>query len=106
MVRRPRLGNMSLPRLTGWLKGSIYHVAISLELFPRSVLDLEGSTDSGYLPLASSNHTGDCSWVSDPCLESYGLANKRSLPGTPIWLAAVYGSSFGRVNKYWIPAMW
>ena len=76
MVRRPQLGNMSLRRLTwGGLKGSLYHMAISLELFLRPVLDLEGSIDSGYLPLASSNNTGDRSWVSDPCLESHGLAN-------------------------------
>ncbi|KAL2040423.1 hypothetical protein N7G274_006866 [Stereocaulon virgatum] len=28
------------------------------------------------------------------------------LPGTPLWLAAVYTDSFASVNKYWIPGMW
>ncbi|KAL8923925.1 MAG: hypothetical protein Q9208_004362 [Pyrenodesmia sp. 3 TL-2023] len=28
------------------------------------------------------------------------------LPGTPLWLAAVYTDKFGPVNKYWFPAMW
>ncbi|KAK4694801.1 hypothetical protein P7C71_g2833, partial [Lecanoromycetidae sp. Uapishka_2] len=34
------------------------------------------------------------------------LAVVAGIPGTPIWLAAVYTNSFGPVNKYWIPAMW
>lgn len=34
------------------------------------------------------------------------LADHRSLPGTPIWLAAVYTDKFGPVNKYWLPGMW
>ncbi|KAL8628665.1 hypothetical protein Q9189_005613 [Teloschistes chrysophthalmus] len=28
------------------------------------------------------------------------------LPGTPLWLAAVYASNFGPLDKYWLPAMW
>ena len=28
------------------------------------------------------------------------------LPGTPLWLIAVYTDSFASINKYWVPAMW
>lgn len=34
------------------------------------------------------------------------LAIVAGLPGTPLWLAAVYSDKLGAVNKYWIPAMW
>ncbi|KAL8852056.1 MAG: hypothetical protein Q9221_003081 [Calogaya cf. arnoldii] len=34
------------------------------------------------------------------------LAIIAGLPGTPLWLAALYSSSLNSVNKYWAPAMW
>ncbi|KAL8745954.1 MAG: hypothetical protein Q9184_007810 [Pyrenodesmia sp. 2 TL-2023] len=34
------------------------------------------------------------------------IAVVAGLPGTPLWLAAVYTDKFGPVNKYWFPAMW
>ncbi|KAL9136198.1 MAG: hypothetical protein Q9175_002587 [Cornicularia normoerica] len=33
-------------------------------------------------------------------------ADLDSLPGAPVWLAAVYSDKFAPVNKYWLPAMW
>ncbi|KAL8838904.1 MAG: hypothetical protein Q9170_001941 [Blastenia crenularia] len=34
------------------------------------------------------------------------IAVVAGVPGTPLWLAAVYTDKFGPVNKYWLPAMW
>ncbi|KAL8902966.1 MAG: hypothetical protein Q9171_007551 [Xanthocarpia ochracea] len=34
------------------------------------------------------------------------LAILAGLPGTPLWLAAVYSDSLDGVSKYWCPAMW
>ncbi|KAI4113464.1 MAG: hypothetical protein LQ345_005562 [Seirophora villosa] len=34
------------------------------------------------------------------------IAVVAGLPGTPIWLAALYTDKFQAVNKYWIPSMW
>ncbi|KAL8934702.1 MAG: hypothetical protein Q9216_005773 [Gyalolechia sp. 2 TL-2023] len=34
------------------------------------------------------------------------LAVLAGLPGTPLWLAAVYSDKLFAVNKYWVPAMW
>jgi len=34
------------------------------------------------------------------------LAIVAGLPGTPLWLAAVYSDKFAIVNKYWLPAYW
>ncbi|KAL6717202.1 hypothetical protein ACLMJK_005117 [Lecanora helva] len=34
------------------------------------------------------------------------IAIIAGLPGTPLWLAAVYGQNFTSVSKYWIPGMW
>ncbi|KAI4170776.1 MAG: hypothetical protein LQ348_007055 [Seirophora lacunosa] len=34
------------------------------------------------------------------------LAIVAGLPGTPLWLAAVYSDKLDAVNKYWVPAMW
>ncbi|KAL8993040.1 MAG: hypothetical protein Q9169_006640 [Polycauliona sp. 2 TL-2023] len=34
------------------------------------------------------------------------LAILAGLPGTPLWLAAVYSDSLNGVSKYWNPAMW
>ena len=81
-------------------------MAILVELFFRSVLDLEDPSDSGYLPLASTDYTGDRGWVGEPFPDSHTPADSARLPGTPIWLASVYSMNFGPVNKYWLPAMW
>ncbi|KAL9003308.1 MAG: hypothetical protein Q9188_003807 [Gyalolechia gomerana] len=34
------------------------------------------------------------------------LAVLAGLPGTPLWLAAVYSDKLAAVNKYWVPALW
>lgn len=34
------------------------------------------------------------------------IAILAALPGTPLWLAAVYSDSLNGVSKYWSPAMW
>lgn len=34
------------------------------------------------------------------------VAILAGLPGTPLWLAAVYSDSLNGVSKYWSPAMW
>ncbi|KAI4269545.1 MAG: hypothetical protein LQ337_007216 [Flavoplaca oasis] len=34
------------------------------------------------------------------------LAILAGLPGTPLWLAAIYSNSLNGVSKYWPPAMW
>ncbi|KAL8728691.1 MAG: hypothetical protein Q9181_005264 [Wetmoreana brouardii] len=34
------------------------------------------------------------------------LAVIAGLPGTPLWLAAVYSDKLNSINKYWNPAMW
>ncbi|KAI4281854.1 MAG: hypothetical protein L6R35_005542 [Caloplaca aegaea] len=34
------------------------------------------------------------------------LAVVAGLPGTPLWLAAVYSDKLNAVSKYWVPAMW
>ncbi|KAL8941260.1 MAG: hypothetical protein Q9211_001882 [Gyalolechia sp. 1 TL-2023] len=34
------------------------------------------------------------------------IAVVAGLPGTPLWLMAVYTDKFAPVNKYWLPAMW
>ncbi|KAF6219532.1 hypothetical protein HO133_004001 [Letharia lupina] len=34
------------------------------------------------------------------------LSVLAGLPGTPLWIAAVYTDSFASVNKYWAPPMW
>ncbi|KAL9599642.1 MAG: hypothetical protein Q9219_003726 [cf. Caloplaca sp. 3 TL-2023] len=34
------------------------------------------------------------------------IAIIAGLPGTPLWLAAIYSDKLNAVNKYWIPAMW
>lgn len=34
------------------------------------------------------------------------IAIVAGLPGTPLWLAAVYSDLLNGVSKYWTPAMW
>jgi len=87
-------------------KGAVRCMAIPMELLLRSILDLEGSPHPRYLPLASTNYTGDRCRVRKPHPNTYESANHVRLPGTPLWLAATYSSRFGLVNKRWPPSMW
>ncbi|KAL8687475.1 MAG: hypothetical protein Q9224_005142 [Gallowayella concinna] len=34
------------------------------------------------------------------------IAVVAGLPGTPLWLAALYTDKFGPISKYWLPSMW
>ena len=44
---------------------------------------------------------------SPPSADISKLSEKlHRLPGTPLWLAAVYTDSFASVSKYWVPPMW
>ena len=29
-----------------------------------------------------------------------------SLPGTPLWIAALYSDKMAKINKYWVSPMW
>lgn len=33
-------------------------------------------------------------------------SDSDSLPGVPLWLAAVYSDKFRPVNRYWVPPSW
>jgi len=87
-------------------QGTINNMAILVELLLRAVSNMEGSLDSRHISLATSDYPGHRCWVRPSLSQQKESIDSPRLPGTPIWLAAVYTSSFASVNKYWIPAMW
>ena len=82
-------------------------MAVHLDILLRALPALEDPYDPGYLWLASSNKY--CSgrrvgWIVPRVARV--LLMVGSLPGSPLWLAAVYSPGFGSVNKYWPAPMW
>lgn len=86
-------------------QGTVSHLAVSLDLLLWPIPNMENSRDTRYLSLATSDDSLNCRRVRN-LVHSLSLTYKPSLPGTPLWLAAVYTNSFASVNKYWVPAMW
>lgn len=43
--------------------------------------------------------------AADPSYETQ-LIVRPSLPGTPLWIAALHSPAFDHVNKWWVPSMW
>jgi len=92
--------------LCDW-QGTFNCLAARLELYPRAVPPVEDAHDPRHLSVASTNHASHCRWVSIDQHSFKGcILTSARLPGTPLWLTAVYTDSFASINKWWIPAMW
>ena len=90
------------------IQGTFHCLAISMELLLRSLPALEDQTNPRHLSLASADLVVHYCRVSPQLsLTEAGLLSiSNRLPGTPLWLAAVYTDSFASFSKYWAPAMW
>lgn len=86
-------------------KSAVRRLTILVELLFRSILALEGPSDSRYLSLAFANHIGDCCRIREPHPNTCETANHVRLPGTPLWLAATYSTTFASINKRWTPSI-
>jgi len=86
-------------------KSAVRRMTILVELLFRSILALEGSSNSRYLSLAFANYIGDCCQIRESHPNTCETANHVRLSRTPLWLATTYSTTFASINKRWTPSI-